>query len=352
MYTFKTALHSRPFDTNWDDAQNWCNYVLFQPTWLPKGLKEIDNKIRPESPEEPCSHRAQFQDSTRALSIKQFLYDWAPPAYDHPCLWRNPKISSAEDTPLPKPYLIGNNYLWFGLDYRRKSAATINRMRTQIEITILEGVFNEQEIIDIVKGLTPVDSKAKDAILATSFARLMWDYRHKSKAIPVPTSYFSHKRTEDMKCYPYPYPLKATGLNANLLIGNWLLNAPIDGYRLDSILLLGQNAEDIQEVQYYFESLIEPGSYIYFLATKEDAKYKIQYPPVLSDQECNYAVHKLENGEPLYHAWSKTNDNGSHTLVFKNSDSIINCIIKPAPWTKLHWAKEFCSRIHSHRLLK
>lgn len=342
-YVFKSSGISDPIDTSWSEAQEWCNFVLFKPTWLPEGLTQISNTIRPESPDDESSHRAEFRDGNRILSIKQFLYDWAPPAYDHPSLWRNPKISTSENTSIPKAQLIGNNYLWFGLDYRRNPAAAINMLRTQVEITTLHGTFDDQEIVQIISSMAPVDEKAKYLILATSFAALMFNYRHPAKASDVPTSYFKHTRNKEFRCYPYP--VDSFSMDIHRLPGYRLINLAIKNYRLDSLLLFGQNPQHPHEVQYCFESLIEPGSYMHFLVTKKDDEYAIQYPPKLGDQECHYSVHKLKGGEDIHHAWSMTNDRGSHSLVLEINDMVLNCIIKPAPWTTVNWARDVCTQV-------
>jgi len=342
-YLFNQAENSTPLETSWSEAQQWCNFVLFKPHWLPGELIEQKNTVRPESPIEPCAHRVEFYGNGRSLSIKQFLYDWAPPAYDHPCLWRNAKISNSENTPLPKPYLIGNNYLWLGLDYRRKSAATINLMRTQIEMTVLSGEFEDEEIIQIVSGLTPAALKSQKDILGLCFAELTYNRRHESGIVPVPTSYFNYIRDKDLSYHPYS--AVNNELDLRQLLGNWLASILIDDYRLDSLFLIGSNIHNIKEVEYYFESEIEPGSYVRFLTTEQDGEHSIQFPPKLGDQECEYAALTLENGEVLYHAWSKNNEHGCHSLVFKAKDTVVNCIIKPSPWTTVNWARHICSQI-------
>ncbi len=346
-YKPKVAEQGSLFDTFWTEAQAFCNFVLFEPTWLPADLTEDSNKMRPESPSSRASHKSEYRGPSRALSIKQFLYDWAPPAYDHPCLWRNAEISKPEETPLPKAYLMGNNYIWVGLDHRRKAAATINMMRTQIEITVMEGSFDDQDLIQIVCGLAPVNSHAKDSILATSFAELMFNHRQESETISVPTSYFKHTRQEHMKCYPYS--AKNGNLNLEWLPGNWLADSSIENYRLDSVILFGLDRANIQEAEYYFESTLEPGSYIRFLVTKSDDAHAIKYPPALGDQECNSAVIYLDIGGTLYHAWSKVNDNGCHTLIFKIRETVINCIVKPAPWTSVDWARELYAAVYGEK---
>ncbi|WP_165780760.1 hypothetical protein [Holospora curviuscula] len=293
---------------------------------MPDGLIELSNKIRPESPDEESSHRSEFSDGSRPLSIKQFLYDWVPPAYEHLCLWRNAEISTIENILIPNANLIGNNYFWFGLNYRRKPAATINMLRMQIEITTLHGTFDDQEIMQIVSSMVSINGKVKDMILDTSFTELMFYARHQIPTSDVLTSYFKHTRSKTFRCYPHD----AAFLEI-VLLGHWLMHTSIKDYRLDSVFFFGQDPQNIQEVEYYFESSIEPRSCIRFLVTHKDTEYSIQYPPKLGDQACHSALH---------HAWSKTNKNGCHSLVFQRKNETINCIVKPAPWTTAYWAVE------------
>jgi hypothetical protein len=35
-YAFKTAKNSDPINSSWNEAQEWCNFVLFKQTWIPK----------------------------------------------------------------------------------------------------------------------------------------------------------------------------------------------------------------------------------------------------------------------------------------------------------------------------
>lgn len=293
---------------------------------------------RSESPTVRASHRAEFTSNKRSISIKQFLYDWAPPAYDHPCLWRNAKISKTTDTPLPQPELIGNNYLWYGLNYRRQKAATLNMLRTQIELTILKGEFDNQEISKIFASLTPINADIKNKILQTSFAELTHTYRHQSATIAVPISYFKHQREQQHQNYAY----SLAEITKDLLTTIDLTKLQITDYTLDSVFLFGENQNSIHEVEYYFESTKEAGNYIRILTTKEDSKYAISYPAIICDQESNFVTQKLDNGHRIYHAWSKKLDYGCHSLIFKHNNIIFNYIIKPAPWTTIDWVKNLC----------
>ena len=338
----KVSKESSVFDAPWVESQKWSNFVLLRPHWMPEGIGLTQCQMRSESPTVRASHRAEFGDENRRFSIKQFLYDWAPPAYDHPSLWRNPKISSLTDTPAPTCHLIGNNYLWMGLDYRRNPAASINMLRTQVELTVLAGDFDEQEIFQILSSMKPVDESVEEDVLRSSFAELTHTYRHELPIVSVPTGYLKYLRDEKAKSYCYP----AQDVEGPLL-GDRLKEITIEGYSLDSIFLFGESRESIDEVEYYFESKVEPGSYIRVLVTPVTSPHGIPYPPVVSDQECNFTEKTLKNGNRLYHAWSKNNDNGSHSMVFMKDDWVLNCAIKPAPWTTLSWARELCDIISS-----
>ena len=128
-----------------------------------------------------------------------YLYDWAPPAYDHPSLWRNAKISPIDATPPPKPFLIDQNVAWIGLNYRRQKAASLSLMRTMIEMTTIEGNFTDEEFIEVYRNLRPVDMELMQNIISTPFACLCQSYRHQKHASPVPLSYWKYNRKKDWK---------------------------------------------------------------------------------------------------------------------------------------------------------
>lgn len=179
-----------------------------------------------------------------------------------------------------------------------------------------------------------------------SFAELMYHQSHQIPASDVPTSYFKHTRSKKFHCLPHTL-LSLSKINI-VFPGKCLISNKINNYKLDSVFLFGMDSSRIDEAEYYFESLVEPGTYIRLLVTHKSGKYVIQYPPQLGDQECNSTTHQLQNGLNLYHAWSKTNENGSHSLVFQTNEEVINCIIKPAPWTTSAWVVDLCNSILMH----
>jgi hypothetical protein len=68
-------------ELGWEEAQSYCNFILFKPQdEFLKKFKVIETSLRTESSTDFASHRYVLQSSNVLLSIKQFLYDWAPPA--------------------------------------------------------------------------------------------------------------------------------------------------------------------------------------------------------------------------------------------------------------------------------
>ena len=133
--------------------------------------------------------------------IKQFLYDWAPPAYDYPCLWRNDAIATAAESPAPIGQFVNNNVLWFGKNYRKQEAATIEIERTRIEMTFLKGTFSHQEIVLFCKNLLPVDIEIAKHLLKIPFSELSYSHRHEEPIVSVPVGYWKHSRAEELMQY-------------------------------------------------------------------------------------------------------------------------------------------------------
>lgn len=322
MYQPKIGQDSSFKALNWPEAQEWCNFVLFQPTLLPDGMKIVDQQLRPESHAEPSTYRCEIAGQGRKLSIKQFLYDWAPPAYDHPSLWRNNKVSSIEETPIPRPYEINGDIAWIGWNFKKQPALAICLKRTTIEITSIEGGFSDQELIDLCKGLTPVDQKQTVRILETPFSSLSYFFRHSKTASDVPLSYWKYNRQKDW----------AMNASQSSAIPEHVLIPSSYGYRLNSIFYFGNSSE---EIEFYYEHRDLPGSYLRVLATPANQKYSIPYPPRLGDQSCHTQILNIQD-KNVYHAYL-SDSYGPHELIWQHQHFTLLMLIKPARWTSLSW---------------
>ncbi|MFJ4771073.1 hypothetical protein ACIP88_18510 [Streptomyces uncialis] len=193
-------LEAAPVELSAEEAQAWCNFVLWKPTVLPDGCRSITSTLRKEAPpghevkatgRSPWSdannavHRAEIGGPGRRLRIKQFLYDWAFAAADHPCLW------GSETRPVS---LSGGQVLWFGTDYLGNAATSARMSRTTVELSVLEGEFSDAELVALHEGLVPPQDDVVRRILLTPFHKLSYWARHPATMVAVPTGLYSFQR--------------------------------------------------------------------------------------------------------------------------------------------------------------
>ena len=182
----------------WEESQEWCNFVLMKPTVLPAGVAVETSEMRPESPpgrrdgptdsrlpswtlSNPACHRCVLAGKERRVRIKQYLYDWAPPAFDCPCLWLSPVV---------RHFFVGNDVGWLGTDFRGLAAHSVNLDRTTVELSVLEGSFSDDELQEICRGLHPVSPGARKQVLDTPLATLCYQSRHEEQPIAVPVGFW------------------------------------------------------------------------------------------------------------------------------------------------------------------
>lgn len=202
--------------------------------------------------------------------------------------------------------------------------------RTMIEITVIEGSFSDEELIDLCKGLEPVDTKQMIQILNTPFAFLCYSNRHKKTASEVPLSYWKYKRqtTWSMNSIPVSKALPPIHIPESY------------GYNLNSVFSFGTPAE---EIEYYYEHEKQPGSYIRVLVTPYGKEYSIPYPAILGDQTCKTQVLDIKNNI-VYHVCLKE-ERGPHEVIFRQKDSVILLLVKPASWTSIQWLHQLLNDI-------
>lgn len=188
-----------------EQAQEWCNFTVLSPTRLPDGCDTVVSTIRKEAPPgrrdgvtdgrtpwtaiNPVAVRTEISGPGRGLRIKQFLYDWAFPALDHPCLWENPTTAH----PLPDGAVV-----WHGIDYMGRTGASARLHRTLIETSVLSGEFSRDDIDELYRGLVPASPEAQRRIEATGFAALRYWARHPDAEAPaVPTGMWRLSRAKE-----------------------------------------------------------------------------------------------------------------------------------------------------------
>lgn len=323
------------------EAQKHCHFVVFIPTFLPKDLSINEQSLRPESAIDTnrrennrATFRQVFKGADRTLVIKQFLYDWAPPAYDYPCLWRNNEIATQTESPAPKGEFVNHHVLWFGKNYRKQEATTIEIERTRIEMTVEKGTFSNEEIVSICKGLVPANPKLAKEILDLPFSELSYSRRYEEPAVSVPVGYWRHMRSEELMCYA----LAKEEIPSKILI----LMEPFlkaHSYLLNSGFGFGKNKDALEEIELIFESQHAPGCLIRILSTQSNSHFSIAVPPTLDDQECFEKTLTLGK-HTFYYATSKNFAFGPHEIVFKKEGYHFMLLVKPTPWTSFEWVME------------
>jgi hypothetical protein len=173
-----------------EGAQAEVNFVVFaprsgaagrttlrpeQPPGRPDALDPKEIGQTPWSEANPCSLRTTLREAGRAVRMKQFLYDWAPPAAGVAPLW---------GTPQPRPHECEGSVAWTGADYRGRAGACVQRERTQIELSVVEGEWRPEELVGLLCELAPVSGA--DEVRAAGFHELNYWVRYRLKPYRVP----------------------------------------------------------------------------------------------------------------------------------------------------------------------
>jgi hypothetical protein len=185
-----------------DEAQQSSNFIVWSPAPAPAGYEVRPGTLRMEAPPGVPSHptegrtpwsanntaayRYEIIEGDRRLRIKQFLYDWAFPALDHPCLWE----SATRATPLDDEHV-----LWHGVDYLGHPAASARLGRTTVELSVLAGSFTDEEVTELYRSLAPADPAAAEAIARVPLAGLSyWARRADASPVKVPIGLWTFHR--------------------------------------------------------------------------------------------------------------------------------------------------------------
>ena len=286
MKSCNSASEARPRKTSLLEAQQYCNFVVLDPRALPNNLKLETCFLRLEAPpaELPaaanwrpkwtnsnrCSIRFELSNATCRIRVKQFLYDWAPPAFDHPCLWKTKA----------RPYRVGADVAWCGVDFKGNQAAYISKDRTSVELSVLEGRCQDSNLIEILAGLVAVDWEARNCILSTPLVRLAYCSRHLEPAIAVPTGFFRHHRSPIGHVVAY----EAEEVPRH---GRFESSLPdqLEGYNFNGAFLVFENGS-VVETDFVYEDPQCAGHAIRILVVQNHASADSNGQPALDEQPC------------------------------------------------------------------
>jgi hypothetical protein len=269
---------------------------VWQPASLPAGCDTVTGTLRREAPPgrtddtagrtpwsdaNPSAYRTEVSGTGRRLRLKQFLYDWAFPAADHPCLW-------GSET---RPFEIGDGrVVWLGTDYLHNRAASARMARTTVELSVLDGEFGDDEIVALFAALRPAVPEVVPRVLATPFSELSYWARYPVDMVSVPTGVFvCHRRGRAHEGSWVP-----SGDVASFLAGQGL-PASAGGFRADSAATFG-DGNGIQELEVVYASA--SGDELRLVAQRTGGG-RLEFPPRREKHPAQAEIADLD-GRPVH----------------------------------------------------
>ncbi|WP_436926008.1 hypothetical protein [Halosimplex amylolyticum] len=326
-----------PRETTFADAQAGANFVVFEPGWLPGDCELAETTFRPEQPPgrpegvdaaeigqtpwsdgNPCALRAVVEGDDRRLRIKEFLYDWAPPAASVAPLW------GSED---PTPVDAGDAVGFLGTDYKDNGGACVQRARTQVEVSVLDGEFAAEELEALLDGLEPAtdpvsrDSEAT-AVRQVPFHRLNYWARYRYESVGVPHGLWDHGIAR-------PYHESVPCSSAALGDAEPRLLGPAEGgvgaaFALDSAVTFPE--ADAVEAVYRHEA--NGSDHLWITAAAPDSALAPELPPEPADQPAAVREAVELRGTTVHYA-ALTEDDGAWEAVW-TGDGVTYAVVAGA----------------------
>jgi hypothetical protein len=273
-----------PVETTFAAAQEAVNFVVFRPEWLPADCAMTEVTLRPEqapgrpggvqaqeigqtpwTEANPGSVRAVFRGRQRRLRLKQFLYDWAPPAASTAPLWNSPHL-----TPVPGQNAIA----WLGIDYLKRPGGCIQLMRTQIEISVMEGEFTEDELGRLLLQLTPAVWEASRVVREAPFHRLNYWVRYQLRGVQVPYGLW---RYHHPRRYDQSQPVSLDELVSKPPLR--LLLPADSSYVFDSAVIIAGEESFHREIELIYRHQENMSDHLWIIAVDRDSEHTLPIPP-------------------------------------------------------------------------
>lgn len=150
--------------SSFKQAQQYVNFVILWPSHLPSGCSVQNISLKKESNCTRSSIRFEIISKNRVVRVKQFYYDWGIPV-----------VYADTNLVTPGESFVVNGIVGFiGVDYKGNRAACYAKWFTNVELSVLEGKFEDEELIKVIESFTPLDSFSiehwgKKSFSSTSF---------------------------------------------------------------------------------------------------------------------------------------------------------------------------------------
>jgi hypothetical protein len=261
----------------------------------------------------------------RALRIKQFLYDWAPPAAGIAPLWKSARLV---------PFDCGPATAWLGTDYRKAPGACVQLERTQVEVSVLEGVFEDREIADLLRSLRVADPRGADPVRHAPFHLLDYWVRYRLASYRVPHGLWRYPPATRPYGRGRMAPVEEV-VGAGLPV---LLPPGGSPFLLDSCLLAGEAGDDPAEAEWRLRHREDPGRTVWFAVTPAEAARAFPLPPEPEPQAAELRERRTLRGRPVFVA-ALTLRNGAWESWWEEEGHRVACWTVPSPgWSEGEFA--------------
>jgi hypothetical protein len=342
---------------DFSEAQQYCNFVLFEPMVLPNGYSIVEHSLRPQSADTSASYHCVIKGADAEFSIKQFNFNDIETiaAYDHPNLWKCDDVVAdrakfADKFKISAHIFGGNNasiaenIIWIGYNYKAdpQKSLTTQIMRTNIEMTVRKGNISDDILLTVCRGLKVVNPTLAERINHTSFAELSWKHRFSTKTGNVPISYWKYQRPEEFTTQMYA----KNEIPANKLCAQ-TCPLQIGDYTLDSAVEFSKD-EQTQEMEYIYQHNTTLGSYIRLLVSPLSGSIVI--PPEAGNQ--HYHSEQFKHNNTSIYLTYLTEQYGMYGAAWTTGKANLMLFAKPATWTNKLWFKSLSSLMvdYSHRM--
>ena len=172
--TATSITPTKPFACTLEEAQDWCNFVVLRPDWLPPDCRLGKITVRPETVEHPSSLRMIVEGRKRSMRLKHFYMDWWVPTSSDMNL-------TAPGTVFVAAGIVG----YLGRDYKGVEAACIHRFGALLELSVTKGHFQAKEITAFFENLQPQVTEAIQELGTLPFAQISYYARKGPNPGPV-----------------------------------------------------------------------------------------------------------------------------------------------------------------------
>ena len=188
-----------------------ANFIVYTLSSLPEHYSILSDVFRGQDEIEEfprCSYKIIIKDTKFGdrISLKQFNYDWSPPAYGCPSLWANHVKFDYKLIPKPEHFIVNGQVWWKGKNYKGQESIASIQNRTAIEVSCLDSdtvytMQDTQELLHMAKSVEPLNLQAQKKLLDLSYADLSYKTADtiSSPIVKVPISFWKCSLDNQLK---------------------------------------------------------------------------------------------------------------------------------------------------------